>query len=407
VGVVFAVGSAASVASAAVLNTLVSFQVPAGVNPSGINPYGGLAFDHDGYLWGTTFGGGQFNRGAVFRITPGTNELYQASFPDDGTNGGLPYGSLTTDAAGDLYGTTYQGGANNYGTIFRMGAHTGTITTLASFGYSPAGPGAEPTFGRLVADAAGNLYGTATYAGANDKGTVFRMGASTNALTALASFDGANGDSPYGGLVFDAAGNLYGTTSKGGLDDVGTIFRIESGTNTLTTIVSFNTANGSSPYGDLNIDAAGNLYGTTTSGNYRGTVFRVDTATNTLTTLTSFTGDNGALPYAGLIMDAAGNLFGTTYAGGANDAGTVFRLDAGTNLLTTLISFDNANGAHPYTGLIADAAGNLYGTTPDGGAFGEGTVYEVTGAGFAVPEPSSLSLLIVAGTGLLCRRSRT
>src|SRR5205085_978098 len=145
------------------------------------------------------------------------------------------------------------------------------------------------------------------------------------------------------------------------------------------------------------------------TGGY-GTVFEVAAATHALTTLVTFDNTNGARPYAGLIADAAGNLYGTTIDGGAFSRGTVFKVSAGTHALTTLATFNLTNGANPYAGLIADAAGNLYGAAYQGGPSNQGTVFELSGTGFvtsaAVPLPSSLvaGLVGFAALPLVCRR---
>jgi uncharacterized repeat protein (TIGR03803 family) len=280
-----------------------------------------------------------------------------------------------------------------------------TLTTLASFN----GPNGSYPQAELIADATGNLYGTTYFGGASDRGTVFRLDAGTNALTTVVSFSGVNGRYPYAGLVADAAGNLYGTTASGGTYGNGTVFRVDAATNALTTLASFNGANGADPFAELMADATGNLYGTTRYGGADdgGTVFRLDAATNTLTTLASFNGANGSGPEARLIADAAGNLYGTTLFGGANDAGTVFRLEAGTHTLTTLVNFAGANGAYSHATLIADAAGYLYGTTEGGGASGYGTVFRLSDAGFiVVPEPATLMILSIGSMSLAMKRWR-
>lgn len=205
-------------------------------------------------------------------------------------------------------------------------------------------------------------------------------------LMTLTSFNGDDGSSPLCGLVSDGQGNLYGTTASGGTNGYGTVFQLTTGTNpTLTTLVSFNGANGATPFGGLIADGQGNLYGTTTGSGTRGhgTVFQLTTGANpTLTTLATFNGSNGSSPMGGLIADGQGNLYGTTGYGGANGAGTVFQLTTGANpTFTTLVSFNGDNGATPYAGLIGDAQGNLYGTTTSGGADGIGTVFELSTSG--------------------------
>jgi len=205
----------------------------------------------------------------------------------------------------------------------------------------------------------------------------------------LASFNGATGSGPRAGLIMDAQGNLYGTTDGGGANGHGTVFELAAGSGTITTLASFNGANGAYPEAGLIMDAQGNLYGTTSNGGAfddNGTVFELAAGSGTITTLASFNGANGHTPRAGLIMDAQGNLYGTTaMAPGAPGRGTVFELAAGSGTITTLASFNGANGVNPEAGLILDAQGNLYGTTYFGGAFGQGTVFELSPVPVAPP----------------------
>ena len=362
------------------ISTLATFN---GAN--GSFPIAGLIADAAGNLYGTTKQGGANNLGTVFQVAFGTHAL-TTLVTFDGTNGYYPIAGLTTDAAGNLYGTTEGGGANNRGTVFQVAAGTHAFTTLVAF---DGVNGAVPLTTGLIADAAGNLYGTTAQGGANGLGTVFKVAADSRALTTLATFDGPNGATPEAGLIVDAAGNLYGMTTYGGPSDLGTVFQIAAGTHTLTTLATFDGGNGSYPFAGLIADAAGNLYGTTVSGGANnqgsGTVFQVAAGTHVLTTLATFDGANGASPHAGVISDAAGNLYGTTAAGGANDQGTVFKVAAGNHALTTLAVFDGNHGSSPYAGLIADAAGNLYGTTTAGGPNNAGAVYQLAGTGFVVP----------------------
>ena len=218
--------------------------------------------------------------------------------------------------------------------------------------------------------------------------------------TTLVSFDNTNGANPVGSLIADANGNLFGTTAGGrGVTDDGTVFEIaktSSGyASTPTTLVSFDDTNGAVPAAGLIADANGNLFGTTYAGGASGdgTVFEIVKTSSgyasTPTTLVSFDNTNGANPVASLIADANGNLFGTTSAGEASGYGTVFEIaktsSGYASTPTTLVSFDNTNGAFPLGSLIADANGNLFGTTEEGGAFGIGTVFEITGSGFVPP----------------------
>lgn len=404
-----------------ILSTLVNFN-----GPNGDYPKAGLIADAVGNLYGTTTGTkilpGINYDGTVYKISAGTH-AFTTVYSFSGANDGNPVAGLITDAAGNLYGTTPNGGANNNGTVFKISAGTNALTTLATFN----GTNGKNPYGGLIADAAGNLFGTTQYGASNGKGTVFKISAATNALTTLVTFNGTNGDYSIAGLTADAAGNLYGTTQAGGSTlgsgpnglGYGTVFEIAAGTNALTTLHSFNSADGYQPMGDLLADAAGNLYGTTSAGgaNGHGTVFEIAAGTHAFTTLYSFSGADGAAPVADLIIDAAGNLYGTTQSGGVTFGsgpnglgyGTVFKIAAGSHALTTLYSFSGADGALPGGSLLADSAGNLYGTTQYGGTsfgtatlgLGYGTVFEISGAGFVVPELGSLSLAMLGGVVLL------
>ena len=203
-----------------------------------------------------------------------------------GADGARPSGGLTMGSEGNLFGTSYFGGSKNDGTIFEVvktqSGYANTPTTLVSF---HAADGEFPG-GSLIADTAGNFYGTTIGGGANNDGTVFKLAKTNDGYaskpTVLVSFTGIDGANPYADLIADGAGNLYGTTSQGGSDNDGTVFmlaRTEDGyASTPTTLVSFTGADGSVPYGSLIFDAAGNLFGTTYGGGAanEGTVFEID-----------------------------------------------------------------------------------------------------------------------------------
>ena len=276
--------------------------------------------------------------------------------------------------------------SNAYGSVTSSNA---ALTVFNASGplFSFNGPDGGYSSAALVQGANGNFYGTTQYGGTYGEGTVFRI-TTNGTLTTLVSFDYANGAEPYGGLVQGADGNFYGTTAEGGTYGAGTVFRMTAN-GTLTNLVSFNySGNGSYPYAGLLQGADGNFYGTTSEGgtNYDGTVFRMTTA-GTLTTLASFNYANGAEPYAGLVQGADGNLYGTTEAGGTYGKGTVFRMSGNGTLLTNLFSFAATNGAAPQAALVQGSDGNLYGTTTYGGntydgdfESGNGTVFRLVGA---------------------------
>ena len=307
--------------------------------------------------------------------------LYRFAGGMDGSN---PYGGLIADAEGNLYGTTAYGGSSNCesglgcGTVFKLDK-TGKGKETVLYSFTGGTDGANPYAG-LIRDADGNLYGTTAFGGSSNAGTVFRLDA-TGKETVLYSFSGVDGENPYASLIRDAAGNLYGTTFRGGESGLGTVFKLDGAGNE-TVLHSFNGADGQNPYADLTRDAEGNLYGTTNYGgdSNLGTVFKLDRAGNE-TVLHSFNLADGAEPTAPLIRDAEGNLYGTTGAGGESNWGTVFKLDK-TGNETVLHSFSFADGGFPFGGrLIRDVAGNLYGTTSEGGAAYNGTVFRLDRAG--------------------------
>jgi uncharacterized repeat protein (TIGR03803 family) len=301
----------------------------------------------------------------------------------DGTDGSEPFVCLVQGTDGNLYGTTSGGGANGSGTVFKM-TPSGTLTTLYSFcSQTNCTDGGEPAAG-LVLATDGNFYGTTFYGGANSAGTVFKI-TPGGTLTTLHSFGGIDGTMPATGLVLATDSNLYGTTFVGA-KGYGTVFKITSG-GTLTTLHSFALTEGENPSGALIQASDGNLYGTTYAGGANGiygTVFKITTG-GALTTLHSFNGTDGFNPFAGLIQAADSNFYGTTLSGGANGGGIVFRITS-TGTLTTLYSFcgqtNCTDGATPYAPLVQATDRNLYGTTSaGGGASGDGTVFKVTSGG--------------------------
>jgi uncharacterized repeat protein (TIGR03803 family) len=344
--------------------------------PGGINPAAGVVLDAKGNLYGTTFYDGAFASGTVFKMSAGGKEKVLYSFTGIGGDGAFPeYGTLVRDSSGNLYGTTFGGGINNQfcffacGTVFKVDA-SGNETVLYSFTGS-GGDGYEPWAG-LVRDPAGNLYGTTFYGGAYGVGTVFTIDP-TGKETVLHSFDGSDGGYPWAGLIRDVKGNLYGTTI------FNTVFKVDK-TGQLTVLYTFTgQSDGRSPRSPLVRDSAGNLYGTTYSGGTAGygTVFKVN-AQGQETVLYNFTGGgDGRKPRnSALVRDSAGNLYGTTGEGGSSDFGVVFKLDtAGTE--TVLHSFSGSDGKIPYGTLVRDKAGNLYGTTYQGGIYGGGVVFKI------------------------------
>lgn len=322
-----------------------------------------------------------------------------------GADGTIPYGSLVFDAAGNLYGTTLGGGAYQLGTAFELVHSPGggwAEKMLHEFGNGNA-DGLEPRAG-LIFDAAGNLYGTTEGGGAYGIGSVFELspkpgGGWTEAVlyNFCPTLTCADGNTPTGSLILDTAGNLYGTTSGGGTLGKGTAFELTPSAGGIWTETVLHTfgddgTDGANPEGAMIFDATGNLYGTTygggsTSCSYPpgcGTVFELTPVAGgiwTETILHSFdnNGADGYYPNASLIFDASGNIYGTTYQGGAYGFGTAFELMGGSRTETLLHSFqfNGIDGDNPVTGLISDAFGNFYGTTVYGGADNAGTVFAI------------------------------
>ncbi len=254
-----------------------------------------------------------------------------------------------------------------------------TLTTLVSFNSTNgANPQAE-----LLQASDGNFYGTTTFGGSNNLGTVFKM-TSAGALTTLVSFNSTNGSQPYAGLIEATDGNFYGTTLHGGgTNDDGLIFKMTPAGN-LTPVVVFTNKNGALPYGTLVQGRDGNFYGTTSAiENHSGEVYRV-TPDGTLTTLAIFNIGNGATPQAGLVQGNDGNFYGTCYTGGPSGAGTVFKITTN-GVLTTLVAFDNQIGVNPVTALTQGNDGNFYGSVGIGTIIGHGMVFKVTPAGVFTP----------------------
>jgi uncharacterized repeat protein (TIGR03803 family) len=311
----------------------------------GMTPWGGVVMDGAGNLYGTTSAGGTGNCqggcGTVFEITSSGTETVLHSFTY--SDGFYPTGSVALDTLGNVYGATYGGGAHGRGTVYKL-APSGTETVLHSFG--GGGKGCYPYLGNLVLGKNKVLYGTTSKCGAYGGGVVFAI-TQSGKETILHSFSGnsADGTDPLGSVVLDEAGNIYGTTRQGGsgtfceaLYGCGTVYRVTPG-GIETVLYSFcsqaNCEDGGGPMAGVILDANGNLYGTTTFGGTGacefgcGTVFKIGSS-SVETVVHSFTDDgkDGFLPYwdDGVVLDNAGNLYGTTYMGGAKDYGTVFKI---------------------------------------------------------------------------------
>ncbi|MGD1149422.1 MAG: choice-of-anchor tandem repeat GloVer-containing protein [Thermoanaerobaculaceae bacterium] len=363
----------------------------------GAEPLAGLVLDGRGNLYGTTQRGGAYDSGTVFKLrTDGTGFALLNSFGGSYSGGLYPEAGLVLDGAGVLYGTTYGGGAPaGGGTVFRVNTDGTGFSVLHSFG-SAANGNANPTAG-LVLDGAGNLYGTTYLGGSSNQGAVFTIRTDGGGFSLLHSFAGSDGAWPFGGLVLDGAGNLYGTTVSGGASGGGTVYTLRTSGSGFASLHSFlsyyaGVTDAASPNASLILDGAGNLYGTTELGGTAGdgTVFSIKTDGSDFAILHTFAGgaSDGRWPQAALEIDGAGNLHGTTYYGGASDGGTVFTLGTDGSGFAVQHSFSGTppEGSNPNAGLALDGSGNVYGTTEYGGAKGAGTAFklETDGSDFAV-----------------------
>ena len=296
------------------------------------------------------------------------------------TTPSFPFGSLTLGADGYFYGTSQEGGANDLGTIFKVST-TGQLTVLHSFAGGTT-DGSYPVSGVII-DAAGNLFGTTSYGGTFSGGLVYKL-APNGTETVLHSF-GGTGDGQYPALELtaDPNGNLYGVTIAGGASGDGTIFQLtSSGVETL--LHSFDLTDGQSPAGQLFRDTDGKLYGTTEAGGkYKGgTVFSCDVNGN-FTDLHDFGSmpNDGHFPKSGVVPGAGGYLYGTTFYGGAHkEAGTVYRIKRDGSGEALVHSFYGPDG-NLANSLTVDAHGTLYGTTEKGGTQGLGVLFKMTPAG--------------------------
>lgn len=357
-------------------------------------------------------------------------------------DGRYPAASLIFDTAGNLYGTTTQGGAFGSGTVFKLAQDQGQWSETVLYSFCQPGQSCSDGSGpnsSLVIDAAGNLYGTTIAGGAVGAGVVFELSPEAGGTwteTVLHSFaNGSDGSSPAAGLVFDKAGNLYGTTLGGGTsvpsvcpDSCGIVFQLSPGAGNqwaekvIYTFCSHSDCtDGARPASQLIFDSIGNLYGTTQSGgsvaqHTNGTVFELSPTQDgqwSEVVLYAFQGggDDGENPEGGLAQDANGNLYGATQfgysapAGGANN-GTVFKLTKGSQgqwtetLIYGFCSQSGCNdGTQPLTGVILDKSGNAYGTTFSGGMFNWGVVFKLTAQNSGLWPESILYAFEGAGDG--------
>jgi len=356
-----------------------------------------------GKLYGTTRAGGIYDQGIVYqlqRTRSGWTKSTVYTFTG-GDDGGKPWAELVHDKAGNLYGTAPSGGASGDGVVFELSPNSGgswTETVLHTFtGSDGAGP-----LGGLIWDGSGNLYGTTSDGGAHSCdqysqcGTVFKLSHSNSGwiLTTLHSFDGSDGWGPASTLLMDANGNLFGTTRAGGhfkgSASGGVLYELSPSKDGWSFRVLCKFTLPSDPGTGRIAMCDKRLYGTNAEGGAYGSgfVYRVTPSAkgrkeHTIYSFTQYV--DGDTPFSGVVCDTKGNLYGTTLLGGAYDEGTVFKLtlERGKWIETVLGSFTGLNGYQPAGGLTWDEKGHLYGTA-DGGAHGDcsgagcGVVFEIT-----------------------------
>ena len=373
----------------------------------GAGPVAGVTMDGAGNLYGTTDGGGgRSGAGAVYKLTHRgsgwiVNPLYNFTGGSDGAN---PEARVIFGPNGTLYGTTVAGGEYNDGTVFNLRPFP-TVCKAALcpwmetvlYSFTGGVDGDWPYLGDVIFDQAGNLYGTTANGGANGGGVVYELtppgGWGTESV--LHAF-GSSGDGthPDHGVVFDNHGNLYGTTWGGGSTYVGLVFQLVPVTGgwTENILYSFENGNdGGDPMANVIADQSGNLYGATDNGGTGGggTVFELSPSGDSWTynLLYSFAGIPGGScgPWGTLTMDEAGNLYGTTYCDGSYGFGNVFKLSPSNGgwTYTSLHDFcagglPCSDGNYPWSTVVFDSSGNLYGTASEGGSFALGVVWEIT-----------------------------
>jgi len=355
---------------------LYSFAVNGGPGGDARFPLGGVVMDNSGNLWGTASYGGNDNHGngTVFEISAtGKETLY--SLVTSTIDATLPCSTLVVDAAGNIYGTTNgsgsgSSGSSGAGTVFKI---SGGVTSIL-YAFSAAAPTNGP-FAGLITDGAGNFYGTTENTGPSG-GQVFQITAAGVESTVYSFTSRKDGFDPVGLLARDSIGNIYGTTYAGGAYDKpgssspGTVFKISPSGNK-TTLYSFgkSTNDGEKPYGSVILDSSGNLYGTTNAGGAYGygTLFKVSSS-GTMTILYSFgaSAADGQNPSGAILLDSAGNIWGATQNGGANGTGTVFEY----GLVNKSIATQSTPTAKPSTTVITSntngQSGNVLWGSPEG-----------------------------------------
>jgi uncharacterized repeat protein (TIGR03803 family) len=346
---------------------------------TGSEPLGSLFQATDGRLYGMTQHGGLNNKGVLFQYIPVLNSYTKKVDFSGFTSGSNPQGSVMQASNGKLYGMTYDGGTDNLGVLFEYNFTSSTFIKKLDFGR--AINGRYPS-GTLLKSTDGKLYGTTLEGGINNCGVLFQYDPATQFYLKKIDFDSiSNGQLPRSTLIQATDGMLYGITEKGGVNNLGIIFQYNPLLNTLTKKIDFDgSIKGSEPWAGLFQANDGMLYGTTSKGgiNNKGVLFQYDFFMNTYNKKIDFDGlTNGSEPIGALIQAADMKLYGSTNGGGVNSKGTLFQYDLNTNTLVKKIDFDGiSNGQYPVNNVIEAIDGNLYGTTGSGGINDYGVLFQ-------------------------------
>jgi uncharacterized repeat protein (TIGR03803 family) len=352
-----------------------NFNVIFSFGTSGV-AQGALVQDSNGNFFGAALGSGVNGQGAVFELDFGGNFTVLHSFGFSYVDGASPNSELVQGSDGSFYGTTSSGGTNSAGTVFKLDP-SGNYSVLHDFEGGDGGEGP----GGVILGGDGNFYGTTYAGGSNNAGTIFKLEPSGN-FTVLHSFDGSSGGNYPSGMIQANDGNFYGTTSYGGSSaGLGTVFKLSSSGSFSILHKFVGPLGGVYPSSGVIQASDGNLYGTTQGGGTYGlgVVFKIGLSGN-FSVLHVFDDMNsGYYPITKLLQANDGSFYGTTTVGGANEGGTVFKLDQAGNF-SVLYDFDDASGGA--NALIQGSDGNLYGTISFfGGSNGDGTIFKLTTSG--------------------------
>jgi uncharacterized repeat protein (TIGR03803 family) len=329
------------------------------------------------YFWGLTAAGGQNSSGTLYRTNAdGTGLTVMHSFNVANGLGFYPSGALVRSTNGKLYGTTTGGGQDGKGTLFEFNPETQVFTSRFSFN----GTNGQSPWGAMVMAGNGKFYGLTVDGGAQGLGVVYEFDPSTGACTKKADFDGsAKGAHPWGSMVQASNGKLYGLTLQGGTNDNGVLFEFDPVSGTLTKKKDLSSIGISGVFGTLCSASNGKYYGVGETGGTsdKGGIFEYDVSSGQLVKVYDFTNSSvGDHPEGSLIEGSAGKLHGTTYFGGTQTTGVLFEYDLTAKTVTKKVDFTGTNGSSPNSSLMKAASGKLFGVTSAGGSAGKGVLFE-------------------------------